>query len=42
MLNFDFCLDKELDVLVDNILYLNDGEEDILIVLMNWEEIGIF
>lgn len=42
MLKFDFCLDKESDVLVDNILYSNDGEEDILTVLMNWEEIGTF
>lgn len=42
MLKFDFCLDRESDVRVDNILFSNDGEEDIVTVLMNWEEIGTF
>lgn len=42
MLKFQFCLAEEADVRVDNILFSNDGEEDIFTVLMDWEEIGTF
>lgn len=42
LLKFEFCLAKETDVRVDNILYSNDGKEDSFTVLLNWEEIGTF
>lgn len=41
-LKIEFCLAKESDVRVDNILVSNDGEEDSLTVLLNWEDIGTF
>lgn len=42
MLKFDFCLDRESDIDVDNIYYSNDGDEDIFTVLIDWEGIGTF
>ena len=42
VLKLEFCLTKESNVLVSDVVVSNDGEEDVIAVLLDWEELTSF